>query len=242
MPEPSDRTEHLARRLLHGVETLRARRFVEACEALLEVASAPDLAAAADLVDVRARATTLLAQAMLGAGDLDAALPWLDEAERLLGGLGDRDGLAEVRALRRQRDDALADRARKAQAAERLARLAETPLDALRARAPSPHALLELLVQKANAEVEAGRPDAAAAIAREGLDLALRLDSVRGEVLARLTLARAEPSSAAEQLEQAWRRAERADEFNLVGAVARAAELAGVALPTLHGPDTEPPA
>lgn len=242
MPEPSDRTQHLARRLLDGVEALRAERFDAARDALLEVAGAPELAAAADLVDVRARATTLLAQAMLGAGDLDGALPWLDAAERLLGGLGDRDGLAHVRALRRRRDDALADRARKAQAAERLARLAATPLEALRARAPSPAALLDLLVQKANAEVEAHRPEDAAAIAREALDLAVGLDSVRGEVLARLSLARAEPSSAAEQLEAAWRRAERADEFNLVGAVARAAELAGVELPALHGPETEPPA
>lgn len=241
MPEPSDHTEHLARRLLEGIEALRAQRHDEAVEALREVASDPLLAAAADLVDIRARACTLLAQALLGSDALDAALEWLDEAERLFARLDDRDGLAEVRALRRQRTDLLADRARKAQAAERLARLAATPLDELRARAPSKPALMELLVQKANAEVEADRLTDAAAIAGEALELALALDSIRGEVLARMSLARAEPARAAEQLELAWRRAERADEFNLVGAVARAAELAGVELPTLYGPDMEPP-
>lgn len=241
MPETDDRTARLARRLLDGMAALRDARFDEARAALTEVAEDPDLAAADDLVDVRARACTLLVQAMLGAHALDDAGRWLDEAERLLGRLGDRDGLAEVRALRRQRADALTDRARKAQAAERLARLAATPLDEIRSRAPSPPALLDLLVQKANAEVEAGRPDEAADVAREALELAERLDSVRGEVLARMSLARAEPGCAQEQLALAWSRAERADEFNLVGAVARAAELAGVELPTLHGPEMEPP-
>lgn len=226
--------------MLSGVEALRAGRHEEAVAALLEVASDPELAAADDLRDVRARACTMLAQALIAAGDPDASGTWLDEAERLLAAVGDAAGLAEVRGLRRERGDALTDRARKAQAKQRLAELARIPLDELRGRASSPAMLQDLLVQKANAEVEAGRSDEAASVAREAVALAVELDSVRGEVLARLSLARAAPATATDELTAAWRRAERANEFNLVGAVARAATLAGVELPVLHGPQLRP--
>jgi hypothetical protein len=92
-------------------------------------------------------------------------------------------------------------------------------------------------VRKANAELDAGRAESAVEIAGEALRLGAELDDVRTRVLARMTLARARPEDASEQLRLAWSEAERADEFNLVGAVARAAELGGVQLPVQVGPD-----
>jgi len=55
-------------------------------------------------------------------------------------------------------------------------------------------------------------------------------------VLALLALARALPDEASDHLRAAWVVADAAGEFTLVGAIARAAELAGVAVAVLHGP------
>lgn len=219
------------------MEALRQERWQDAVSALQDVASDPELAQAADLEDVRLRACTLLAQALIAADQPGPAGPWLDEADRLLAKLDDANGRAVVQQLRRQRTDRLMAQAARAKHAAQLAELANTPEHVIRARAFTPEMLQDLLVQKANAEIEAGRPEEGGRLAQEALELAIEQDTVRGEVLARLSLARALPETAQEQLYLAWSRAERANEFNLVGAVARAAELQGVALPTLQGPD-----
>lgn len=235
--DPSDRSQHLAGRLLDGRDHLRALRFHEAVEAITEVVDDPEFAVATDLRDVRLRATTMLAQALLGAGFLDRADARLDRVEAELEGTPEAaEGLPEVRDLRSRVAEARADRQKQSAIADRLARLADVPVEILRTRTADPSARLELLIQKANAEVEAGRPDQAVQIGEEALLLARELASVRGEVLARMSLARAAPSRAHEELNLAWSCAERANEFNLVGAVARAADLAGVDLPMLHGP------
>lgn len=232
----SDRHQELADRLLEGVAALRADRAADAVAPLLAVASDPELAAAGALADIRARACSLLAQALLRTDRPDDASPWIDEALRILRSLEDREGLARVGELRREVLEARQQAATRAQGEARSRRLAATPLDDILATVTAPPALLDVLIRKANADADDGRPGDALPIAERALGLADELRDVRGQVLARMSIARAVPDRAAQLLVEAWSVAERAGEPTLVGAVARAAELAGVPLPVQVGP------
>ena len=124
-PSPEDR---LAQTLLGAVESLRSGRAAAAVPALTEVCADPSLAAAADLVDVRARAHSLLAQALLESGQpADARRP-LSVAERLAIELGDREALQTLAELRGQIGAAETANAERAHRARQSARLAEMSL------------------------------------------------------------------------------------------------------------------
>jgi hypothetical protein len=228
----------LPARIAEGVAALREGRPADAATALAPVLADPDLAAAADLADVRARVASLLAQALLDAGRPHEAEAPCREAIRLLRRLGDREGLDEVRALQDRVVKAIAHDREQAARREEQARIAATPLDALLAEVTSSTSRADVLLKKAHALVDAGRPDEAAPLADEAL--ALAGDDVRAGVLARLAVARARPDRADEALVAAYRVAERAEEFNLVSLVAHAARLAGVRLPVEHGPHGPP--
>lgn len=98
--------ETLAARLAGGVRLLREGKPAEAAADLDVVCRDPDLAAAQDLRDVRARAMSLYAQALWKSGRPAEALPYLEAALRLARALGDVEGTQEVDALRQQLRDA----------------------------------------------------------------------------------------------------------------------------------------
>lgn len=221
-----DPTEALADRLTAGLAALRAGRAAEAAQALAEVCDDPALAAADDLRDVRARALSLCGQALIATGAPDAALRRLEAALALAHELGDPEGIQQIGALRESATKALAGR----QGRPPSASVAE-----IEARVAEPIARAELLIRKAAGELDAGRVEAAVALADRAAGLAP--GAPRPSVLARLVLARARPAEAAEHLTAAAAIARRADEFTLVTAVARAAEDAGVSLGGTRGPD-----
>ncbi len=236
MSEAGGRTELLSALLLDGVRALRSGDAAAAIEPLLEVCSDPDLQRAEDLQDIRARARSLLAQALLEVGRADDALPHAEQALALARTLGDPQGLRAIEELRGRVHQALHDARREADNRARSERLAHTPIAEIEARVRDPLALVEVLVRKANAEADAGRLVEALDIAQRALGGALASGDVRLEVLARLSVARAAPERAREQLEVAHARASEAHEFNLVTAVARAAEAHGVEVGLLRGP------
>ncbi len=236
----ADPHQRVATALVAGVDALHSGRPEDAVEPLRSVLADSDLAAAEDLGDVRARATSLLAQALLQTGDPDAAAPIVDQALRLLRQVGDPEGLRQVRALHAEIVAARQAKATQAHAATASARLAAVSVAEIEATVLDPVALADVFVRKANAETDAGRPQIAAPIARRALELARAHCDVRAVVLAHLSIARADPAGASQALRDALAAADSANEFTLVGAVARAAQLAGVELPVQRGPDMGP--
>lgn len=205
--------ESLADAVKRGVDALRRGDAEAAVDALQPVATDEALAAAADLVDVRARVLVLYAQALVAAERLEEAQPAMVEALRAVKRLDDDEGVAAVRALQ--------------QVANHTRTKKRTPHAAAPARpAPAPDDAEAIL-----AAANAATGEEAALLGEQAFALAVLRGSVREEVLARLVLARSRPETARAQLEAALRRARGADEFTLVGAVVRAAELAGVELP-----------
>jgi tetratricopeptide (TPR) repeat protein len=203
-----DDAARLGARLAEGLAHLRAGRPADAVPALTEVAEG--LRRARDLRDVRARALSLLAQALMQSGRPAEGLPAADAALRLAHELQDAEGVAEIGALRTQLQEA-----------------------ATRApgRAPArPPGEREGLLHDAGRALDAGRPEEAVASAARALALAEDAGDVRVAVLARLLLARARPETAPAELEAARALADENDDFTLVGAVARTAALLGVRL------------
>ncbi|MBX2797438.1 MAG: hypothetical protein KTR31_07220 [Myxococcales bacterium] len=231
MPEEGH-AEALAASLLAGVEHLRKGQPSDAAAMLRAVCADPDLAAAEDLVDVRARAHSLLAQALTESGAHDEALAALDAAEALAATLADPDATPILTSLRDRIEAARADGLRSRDQQVRSERLAALSMEEIEARLPShtPEARLDVMIRKANAEVDVGRPAEGLLVAREALTEACTLGDLRLEVLARLSIARASPEQAHEQLHRAWRRADAASETTLITAVAKAAEAHGVQL------------
>ncbi|HHO52993.1 MAG TPA: hypothetical protein ENK18_19480 [Deltaproteobacteria bacterium] len=229
----ADAAEHLAGLLLEGLEHLRHGRAAEALGPLQEVCGAPELARAGDLEDVRARAHALLAQALLESDRPLEAAQQLEEAQRLAVhdiDLGGRRALAELGA----RIEATITSRREQQA--RAARLSELSVEQLETRVRDPVGRVDVLIRKVNAEIDVGRSEVAAELARRVVRGAVALGDPRLEVLARLSLARADPGRATIELQRALARADRANEPNLVTAVVRSAELHGIAPETLEGP------
>lgn len=224
----------LADRLAHGVRALRERRPAEAVDALAPVAADPELAAAEDLRDVRARVLALYAQALLESGRPAEAEPVVRDAIRLVRRLGDKAGLEEVRGLQDRVVKALVEAADQARRREEQARVAATPLDVLLAGATDDRARAEALVKKAVALADVGDASGAA-LARDALDAATRAADVTWQVFALVALARHEPHAASEHLRSAARVADDADEFNLISVVVEASRTLGVPLPTHPG-------
>lgn len=229
---PADR---LAQRFAEGIAALQAEDWSTAIAALHDVTADPDLAAASDLADVRARACSLHAQALLESGRPHDAERPCREAIRILRGLRDRAGLTEVRALQDRIVKAIAHDAEQAQRLAEMQRVAATPLDALLAGASSTHERIEVLVRKAHAHADTGEPAAGMTVARQAVEEADAAGDVRQRVLARIAWSRTSPDEASAILVQAASLAGDAEEFNLVATVARAAEVAGVTLPRHPG-------
>lgn len=180
----------------------------------------PDLADD-DLRDIRARVGSLYAQALIECGrPLEAEAP-LREARRIARGLGDDAGIAATADLVRRVASARAEAARQATAT---AADLDAPIDGT----GIPRA--DALLRRAGAEADAGRREDAARHAEEALSIAEA--GPREQVLAHLVLARTDPARTASEIALAFAIAEAADDFTLAGTVVRAAELAGVALPT----------
>ena len=99
----------------------------------------------------------------------------------------------------------------------------------------TPAARLDVLIRKANADADAGRPEDALPIAQQALSEAQVEQDPRLEVLARLTIARVSPELAEVEVLAAYQCADRSGETGLITAVAKAASLHGVELPTAPG-------
>lgn len=222
----------LAERVRSGVEAIRAGRMADAVEVLAPVVSDAELAAADDLQDVRARVCSLYGQALLDLDRPDEAEGPLREALAIAERLGDEAGAKAVRGLRARAMAATTQRHQQADERRRQERLAATPIEQLLHGVTEPLARADVLLRKATAEADVGAHAEAARHAGQALSIAVEAGAAREEVLARLAIARSQPDRAPQQLLAAWHRAEQAEEFNLVGAVARAAELGGVALPS----------
>lgn len=237
-PIVADRSEAVASQLLEGVEHLRAGRLDLAATQLRAVCSDPDLGSAEDLVDIRARALSLLADAELRLGRIDAADAAVREALDLLRALDDTSGVQAVRELwaqvQKARQDAAAD-ARRSAAAERLRELTLEEIES--SYGSEPLRLADVLVKRAHAAADVGDHATGMAAANRALELACTSADARIEVFAFLALARVDTDASAEHLRTAHRRADRQNEFNLVSTIASAAEALGVELPAQVGPD-----
>ncbi|MEQ1568166.1 MAG: hypothetical protein ABMA64_21175 [Myxococcota bacterium] len=229
-PEQDPHAAALARDLLAGLAALSGGRAAEAAEILARVCDDRALVAARDLLDVRARALSLLGQALVACGKPGQAIGRLEHALSLAHQLGDPEGVAEIEGMR--------EIARAAAGPAPATRAFDAPtatVEVIEASVADPTARAELLVRKANAAIDAGDPQTGELAATRALAHASGVP--RLEVLARLCLARALPAEALERLEEAAEIAREAHEPTLLGAIARSAELAGVRLATQVGPD-----
>ncbi|MCB9663494.1 MAG: hypothetical protein H6732_05260 [Alphaproteobacteria bacterium] len=226
----------LPEQLAAGLAALRGGRWSEAEALLAPVVDDADLAEAADLADLRARALSWHAQALLELGRLREAETRCREALRLLRRLGDATGTAEVRRLQDRVVGLLAHDAEQAQRRQEQARIAATPLADLLLTAEGPAARAAVHVKKALALLDGGEVAEATPLARRALALAREGADVTWEVHAQVAVARCHPAEALDALVAAHRVAADADEFNLVAVIARAAEELQVALPSEPGP------
>lgn len=231
----------MASHLRRGIEHLRKGEAKKAISALTTVVDDDAFAAAENLTDIRGRATSLLAQALLSDGQFEQAHRRAADALELTHSVDDSSGAAEIVDLLAQISAAEQNRAEERKRARTSLRLAQTDVaDLRRLYARDRQSLAEVLLKKANAELEAGRSQVASELAHEVLTQAVLQDWRRQEVLARLSIARVNPIEAETQLNAAWVRAERDSDHTLISTVARAAALAGVALPSLVGPEMPP--
>lgn len=192
-------------------------------------------------MDIRARACSLYAQALLESGRPHDAEGPCREAIRLLRKLRDKPGLDEVRALQDRIVQAIAHDAEQASRLERMRVVAQTPLEALLADAPTSSARVEAMLQKAHAYADLDQRLDALPVAERAVAEADALAEVRQQVLARIALARAcDADRAVAVLVQASELAGDAREFNLIATIARAAEVAGLTLPADPGPHAPP--
>lgn len=229
----------LEQRIADGLLALRSGRPADAAALLQVVWEDPDLAAAADLVDIRARVGSLYTQAAMDAGQLDVADKACREVLRIVRRLGDRAGLEQVRGLQ---DGIVLALARRAEHEQRLVEqrlVAATPLADLLAGVTDPLVRAERLVKKATAHADLDEHPEGRPLAAEALALAAAQGSAQWCVLACLALARLDPAHAVAHLAVAHQHAESAGEFNLISTIARAADLAGVALPSPDGPHAD---
>jgi hypothetical protein len=226
----------LASQLTRAVEALRRSEPSRALPDLAAAWADPDLVAATDLIDVRARVGSLYASALLELHRVDEADRVCRDTLRLLRGLGDPDGLHAVRELQDRITKAVVEaREMEARLAE-ASRVAATPLDALLADATTPDQRAGALVRKATALLDVGQLDEGADLAFVALDVARAHGLITWEVFARLSLVRAEVDGARAHLHAAHAAAVAAEEFNLVSAIVRAAATAGLDLPVEQGP------
>ncbi len=223
--------EALAEALMTGLAALRSGRWHEAVARLRPVCDDPRLARATDLRDVRARACSLLAQALLHTGDLREAEGRAEAALRLVRALGDTEGIDDVTTLLAEIHHRASQASRpEAPAAPALEAPAPPSLEAARALR-DPGMRSEALLRLATARLTAGEAAGALEAARCAWEEADTIGKTRVVVLARLCAAHADPDRASEHLHAAWAAADASDEAeHLLGPVARAAEVLGLPL------------
>lgn len=203
---------------------LRGRRW-EACLATLADVRFDDRPGA------QGRIHAFRAQALEALGRLDEGEREAAEAVRCAKRAGEEAGLGAVRALHQRILQAIV--ARRTVEMERRSDQALLELsDAeLVAREEDDARRAAALVRRAGALCDAGRPAEATQSIHLALSHARAAGSPREEVLALLCALRASPPSAEALLLDALAVAHRADDHNLLTAVARAATAAGVRLP-----------
>lgn len=205
--------------LMRAWEHLKARRWADAVAALPDAHEPERPGAMARLHAFRAQAHYELGRMTDAEREVTAAARWARAEPK-------QPGLASVRELRTRILASLAaqqtaDRERAADAS-----LADRPDDALLAEPDG----AALLIRKAHALADGGRrAEAYATAARVWSTPGAPL---RERVLAALTLARCDDDPRA-WLHAAHAAADRADDQNLIAAVARAARIAQVTLPLL---------
>jgi len=225
----------LADRLAEGISHLKNERYEQAVDHLRAVSDG--LKGAEDLRDIRARAISLLAQALFQLGELDDASEVIRDALRLTRQLEDKDGLKQVRALQDELAKARTDRFQADVRLRELARTRETPLIEL-LRTPKDDGAAGVLIRKATAELE-HRPALARALGEAALIASEKQGEAALRINARVTLARALPQRAGELLAQAHGIAADSGETNMISLIARAAEEMGAELPRERGPHGE---
>jgi len=222
--------EELAQHLLQGAEELNKGHPAEATTLLKVVATDPGLQDARDLADVRARACSLYAQALLGVDEIEEAEVWIREALRITRQEGDMDGLRVLRTLHADILKRKQDRQTQEDERARSVALAEVSVQEIVADARSPHELAQRLVERAAAAVEVQRFEEGHTIALQALDIATEHQMTRERVLAHLILARVEPDNAQDILVTALEVARQAHEVQLITLIAKSAQLFDVQL------------
>lgn len=225
--------------LSEGVEALRDGNPDRAVETLRIVADDPQLAAAQDLQDIRLRVLTLYAQALLDAGQASAARHPLQGARDLAATLGASEAAAAIEELEARIGEAISATFAAQARSRTLRALAARPVEELLAEAPADRHPA-LLVERAAAALEVDRPEEAVELAERALDLATEHSDLRHQVMALLALSRAQPARIREHLEEARRRCDEADAFDLLAFVVRAAEEADLSLATAGVHDEDP--
>jgi hypothetical protein len=205
-----------------GVDALRAGAPQAAIPLLTAVAQDPALAAATDLQDIRARALSLLGQAHLLANDPETALKWISDAIVTLEQVSATEEIAPLLALREEAIQAI--QGTKMQPQDHI--VSDHKLDPLD---PAEH-----LLRVATMLYESGEKEKALQHAVALLDFPSI--TPRSEVIARLMISELDPSQAQHQLDTGWARAEAADEFNLVAAIAKRATALNLDVGVLGGP------
>lgn len=221
----------LAQRLAEGVSALREGRAAAAAELLEPVATDPELAGSAELRNIYARVSSLYAQALLESGRPAAARVPVRAALDALSRLGDAVGTRVVTQLQERIAEAIAANFQDQARQRALRELAKRDPEELLAEFSTIEAKLPVMVKRANAARVVGDWTLARELGHRAAALADGAGDTRHFVLATILLAEVEPELAMQHLERARRRADAADEFNLVGAVAKAAAAAGVELP-----------
>lgn len=221
----------LAERLVEGLAALRLGEPERAAGILAQVCQDPDFSAEPELRDVYARACSLHAQALLMAGEPAQARRPLRDALDALQELGDSAAIAQVRELEQQIGQAMTEQFQAMAQRRELRALASRPLEDVLADLPTPSRRADAAIRWSQGALAHGRASQAAIAAERAFTEAAACNDVRHQVLARITWSLADPDRAAEHLETARAIADAADEFNLVGAVARAASQAGIELP-----------
>jgi len=230
-PEVPDAPQRVAR----AVRALRERNPRLAADLLLPVAHSRALANAPDLVDVRAKVCSLLAQALLACDRPDAALTWVSTAQDLADTAHDAHARDTLTALRTQIEEGVAAATRTKASQRRRAHVASVPLEQLLGPVTDASRRRAVMVEKGLADADAGRPEDARRVLTAAKALADDASDCREQVLARIGLSRI-TSAPAPLLVDAVRVARDAGEPQLVGVVAREAELRGVDLGTQRGP------
>lgn len=218
-----------------ALAALRAHNPAEAVRLLTPVVHAPELDDP-ELLDVRARLCSLYAQALLESGETADAGLWVRKALRATSTLKDSAGLAEVRALQGRIVGATADAEAARQRQVEREHIAATPLDTLLQTASTPAARAGILTKKAAAHASADEVETAVRLYHRAIAAADAAAVVREQVLARLGIAAIDPQRATAWIRAAQALAERAEEYTLLGTIAREATRLRVPLPTIHGP------